>query len=390
MVRRDPGEVHRQASFLELFFDLCFVVAVAAAAARLHHALAEDHLAAGVVSYLLVFFAIWWAWMGFTWFASAYDVDDVPYRISAFVQITGALILAAGVPRAFEQADLRLVFLGYVVMRSGLSVQRLRAARADPPGRTTMVRYASGEVGALPGWAVVVFALPDVFVIPGFVVMAVVELAVPVWAERARPSSWHPHHIAERYGLFTIIVLGESVLAATIAVQTSLDADGQLGDVAPVVAGGLLTMFAMWFIYFAKPAHRFLTSNRVAFLWGYGHYLILASGAAVGAGLALGVDHATGHSALGDTAAAAAVTVPTAVFMGTLWFLHIRPQRVGFIPAMLYLAAAVLVLTSTLTPWPILCAGLVMTATVAVSIVLSHREHLRSSVQTATTAAEGP
>ena len=45
--------------------------------------------------------------------------------------------------------------------------------------------------------------------------LAALELPVPVWAERAAPTPWHPHHIAERYGLLTLIVLGESMLAAT-------------------------------------------------------------------------------------------------------------------------------------------------------------------------------
>ncbi len=69
---------------------------------QLHHAIAEDHVADGVVGYLLVFFAIWWAWMNVTWFASAYDTDDVAYRLLTFVQIAGVLVLAAGVPRAFD------------------------------------------------------------------------------------------------------------------------------------------------------------------------------------------------------------------------------------------------------------------------------------------------
>jgi low temperature requirement protein LtrA len=63
---RDPGEAHRASTSLELLFDLCFVVAVAQAAAQLHHALAEGHLATGLVGYAMVFFAIWWAWMNFT------------------------------------------------------------------------------------------------------------------------------------------------------------------------------------------------------------------------------------------------------------------------------------------------------------------------------------
>ena len=69
----------------------------------LHHGLVEGHVARRRSSaFPLVFFAIWWAWMNFTWFASAYDTDDVPYRIAVFVQMTGVLVLAAGVPRAFE------------------------------------------------------------------------------------------------------------------------------------------------------------------------------------------------------------------------------------------------------------------------------------------------
>jgi low temperature requirement protein LtrA len=48
-----------------------------------------------------VFFGIWWAWMNFSWFASAYDTDDVPYRLAVLVQMTGVLIYAAGIPRVF-------------------------------------------------------------------------------------------------------------------------------------------------------------------------------------------------------------------------------------------------------------------------------------------------
>jgi len=93
---RDPSEAHRVATPLELLFDLCFVVAIAQVAARLHHAIAEDHVGAAIPLFAMTFFAIWWAWMNFTWFASAYDTDDVPYRLLTLLQIVGVLILAAG------------------------------------------------------------------------------------------------------------------------------------------------------------------------------------------------------------------------------------------------------------------------------------------------------
>ena len=144
MRSRSPEEEHRAATPLELFFDLVFVVAVAQAASRLHHGVAEAHVAESIISYMMAFFAIWWAWMNFTWFASAYDTDDVPYRLAVFVQITGALIMAAGVPRAFDEHDFSIATLGYVVMRLALVGQWLRAARSDPPRRATAYRFALG------------------------------------------------------------------------------------------------------------------------------------------------------------------------------------------------------------------------------------------------------
>ena len=96
MVARDPGQVHRASTPLELLFDLCFVVAVSQAAAQLAHGVEDDHMGPALLGYAMVFFGIWWAWMNFTWFASAYDTDDVPYRLLTLVQMAGALVLAAG------------------------------------------------------------------------------------------------------------------------------------------------------------------------------------------------------------------------------------------------------------------------------------------------------
>ena len=141
---RDPDEQHRAATPLELFFDLVIVVAIAVAASSLHHAIAEDHILEAVIGYILTFFAIWWAWMSFTWFAAGYDTDDVPYRIAVFVQMAGAIIIAAGIGRAFDGADWSLVLVGYIVMRIALVFQWLRAARDDPSHRAQNIRWAVG------------------------------------------------------------------------------------------------------------------------------------------------------------------------------------------------------------------------------------------------------
>src|SRR3954447_460562 len=127
MLARATDEDHRVSTPLELLFDLTFVVAVSQAAASLAHGLGEGHTGRALLGYVLVFFAIWWAWMNFTWFASAYDTDDVPYRLLTLLQMAGVLVLAAGIGPASDGYDYRTVTLGYVVMRLAMVAQWLRA-----------------------------------------------------------------------------------------------------------------------------------------------------------------------------------------------------------------------------------------------------------------------
>jgi len=253
MTARSPHEAHRASTPLELLFDLVFVVAIAQVANGLHHAISEAHAAAGLSGYAMVFFAIWWAWMNFTWFASAYDTDDLPYRLAVFVQITGALILAGGVPAMFEARMPNVAVIGgYVVMRLALVVQWLRASVSDPDRRVTARHYAAGIAAVQVAWVALPF-LPWP-VLPKFVVLALVELAVPMWAERNAATSWHPHHIAERYGLLTLIVLGETILSATAAVQSALAGGERLSALVPIIAGGMLIVYSLWWVYFDRPA----------------------------------------------------------------------------------------------------------------------------------------
>jgi low temperature requirement protein LtrA len=371
MLARATDEQHRSATVLELFFDLCFVVAVASAASALHHEVAEGHLGDAVVGYASVFFAIWWAWMNFTWFASAYDTDDVPYRLTTLVQIAGALILAAGVPEAVD-GDFAAITVGYVVMRLAMVTQWLRAAGTDPPHRRGALRYAVGIAILQVFWVLRLF-LPEGLGYAGFLVLVAAELALPVWAERATPTTWHPRHIAERYGLFTLIVLGECVLASTLAIQSALEEDAALADLATTAAGGLLTVFGMWWLYFAKESAQFLTSLRVAIVWGYGHYLVFGTAAAVGAGLAVNVDFLTHHAAVGPRAAAAAFTIPVALFLVAVWALQLRPHHLGRWQSALVPGTALLVLAATLTAEPVLATGLLVAAMIAASLVVLER-----------------
>jgi low temperature requirement protein LtrA len=360
MTARAVDEPHRGSTQLELLFDLTFVVAVAGIVTQLGHGVVEGHVAEVVGPFLQVFFAIWWAWMNFTWFASSYDTDDVPYRLLTLLQMGGVLVLAAGVPSAFGAGDYRAVTLGYLMMRVGLVALWLRAAREDPASTGTALRYAVGisavevlwllrllldELGVLSGTALVVV----------FLGLVAAELAVPAWAERSRSTSWHPHHIAERYALFTIILLGESVLAVSTGIAEVLGA-GLHGSLVAVAGSGLVLLFALWWLYELEPSGDGLTTRRGrSFLWGYGHYGLFAALAALGAGLEVAVRETgahDGHDAVGPLGAGYAVAVPTAVFLALLWVSHAPIVPRSRVRPSVLLGAAALVLLA-----PVAVAG---------------------------------
>jgi low temperature requirement protein LtrA len=372
MTARRTDEANRSSTPLELFFDLCFVTAVAQAASHLRHDLSGGHLGHAVGNYLWVFFAIWWAWGNFTWFASAYDNDDDPYRLLTMVQIAGALTLAAGVPRAFESGDYLVVTLGYVILRLAMVLQWLRAARADPERRTTALRYAVGYAVVQAGWVARLAFDQPVYLYVGLAV-AVGELLVPIWAERARVTTFHPEHITERFGLFTMIVLGEAVLAATIAVQTAADSPGGTDvDLLVLAASGLLLVLSLWWLYFDRTTQRMLGSMRTAIIWGYGHYLVFASTAAIGSGLAVDVDALNGHAQVTHLQQALAVGLPLAVWIATVRWLRVGPPLRG--PAVAASpVAAILVLAAAWTPAAVPLMAVTTTALATVTTWAARR-----------------
>ena len=258
---RDPEEEHRAATPLELFFDLAFVVSVAAAAHALHHDLAHGHVASGLLGYAVVFFGIWWAWVNYTWFASAYDTGDVLFRLSTFVIMAGVLILAAGIPAAQgKEHDFRTLVVGYVVMRLAMVPLWLRAARDDHDRATTARTYAVLLLVVQALWVIRTWVFPEgAFGWVLFGVLVLGELGTPFVAEKLgsrgtdhqTASPWHRHHVAERYELLTIIVLGEVLLATTQAISGTLEGHGLNPDLVLLIIGGLLIVFSQWWFYFS-------------------------------------------------------------------------------------------------------------------------------------------
>jgi len=356
MVARDPDEHHRAATPLELLFDLASVIAIAAAAAGLHHAIADAHAWDGIVRFVLAFFAIWWAWMNYTWFASAYDNEDPLFRILSMVIIGGAVTMAAGVGPVFESLDLTVIVIGYVIMRAPLVLLWLRAARADTARRATAMRYAVGVAMAQIFWVALLWlpqlAPPVFFALFGLGVL--LELIVPAIAERASNTPWHRHHIIERYGLLTIIVLGEVLLATYMALQGAFDV-GIAWPLVNIAAASLVIMAAMWWLYFCDEDHLEGTQLGKALAWGYGHFIVFGAAAAVGAGFAVMVDVATDHAEIGMDTALLSVGIPLALYVFGIWLTRDRQLMPG-LSHLVLLAFAGLILLATfldLGLWPL-------------------------------------
>jgi low temperature requirement protein LtrA len=329
---RDPEEHHRVATPLELLFDLVSVIAIASAAAGLHHAIAENHAGDGVITFLIAFFAIWWAWMNFTWFSSAYDNDDLFYRLLTMVLMAGSLTMAAGIQFLFTATpDLTMVIFGYVVMRIAMVVLWLRAAYHDPVGRRTNVVYALGIFLVQIYWVIYLMtqSVSTGLGLALWVLGALLELAVPAIAEPLSGNTpWHRHHIMERYGLLNIIVLGETLLAGSIALRQFAGEFNLM--LVHTALSALVIVFALWWAYFARQEH--LGSHRLsrALQWGYGHFFIFASGAAVGAGFAALVDIITHHAEVPLIVGDYAVAIPVAIYFASLWLVRDRFACTGF------------------------------------------------------------
>ncbi|HWV49929.1 MAG TPA: low temperature requirement protein A [Microbacterium sp.] len=364
---RDAHEPHRTASTLELFFDLVFVVAISVASAQLHHALSAGDFVHGVTSFAMVFFAIWWAWMNFTWFATSFATDDWLYRVLTFVQMGGVLILAAGVPAAFEHGDFLIPVVGYIVMRIAMIAQWLRASRVDEPLRSVTRRYAAGIAVVQLLWVGFLF-VPAPLQIAAFVLFALIEMAVPVFAERRHQTPWHPHHITERYGLFTLIVLGESLLASANAIVDALSEVDSLGPLISIAALTLIVTAGLWWIYFWPPHHRAITSFRRSLRYGYTHYFVFAAAAAFSAGIEVEIDVLTHHSELSNAAASFTVTVPIAVFLLGIWWIAIR-ENADRVVNIVVPVGALLVLLDPVLPIPVALTAVILIGIVAVLVI---------------------
>jgi low temperature requirement protein LtrA len=277
-----PPLVHgRKATWFELFFDLVFVVAVAQlTGAYAHH---FDWSGAAGAAFLLL--AMWWCWLGHTFYATRFDQERRDQRILGLAQILAVTAIGYGVADAF--GDRGLAFAG------GMAAFKLLLALAylrewHWPGARGLIR----AYGGLYGVQAVIWAASAALEPGGrlscWAMALLLDLASPWWVARFTTRvSPHPEHLPERFGLFTIILLGEGMASVVHALDHGKEL--HLHAAAAALVGAALTFLA-WVGYFEiTRAQRELViahgnGGRDLRLWAYGHVPIYVGVVSLAAG----------------------------------------------------------------------------------------------------------
>ena len=271
----ENADEERRATWLELFYDLVFVAAIAQVAHYL-----EAHITlAGFFSYVLLFIPIWWSWVGATFYATRFDTDDLGYRLLTLLQMVAIAVLAVNVHDGLGESSVGFA-LSYIAVRVILIFQYLVAGYFVPAARGLVRWYAIGFSIAAVIWLGSIF-VPYPWRFALWVSAFIVDFGTPLTAGKLVakiPPSFS--HVPERLGLFTIIVLGEAVISVVRGVS-----ELEWGILSAVVALlGMLIAFSLWWIYFDSVDGTPLQAMRVGNMgkgltWLYSH-LPLAIGIA--------------------------------------------------------------------------------------------------------------
>lgn len=271
----EPGATARRATWLELFYDLGYVVAVAALAERLSGRLDP----VGALAFAALFVPVWWSWAAVMFYNDRFDTDDLWHRAATLLQMLGAALLAVNVHSAFVGIGFPLA---YALVRAILVVKYVRVARHAPTARPLAKRYAVGFGLAAALWAAsILVPAPARFAV--WVAAMAIDLGTPLTAraEQSRlPVS--ESHLPERIGLFTIIVLGESVAAVVRGAGEAMSWPAALA----AGAMGLALAFGLWWIYFENLDARVVRRSRAAGqAWLFAHLPLCMGLAMTGVGV---------------------------------------------------------------------------------------------------------
>jgi len=290
-LRTAAEEGDRSATWLELFYDLVFVVAVAVLVERLVH----DITGAGVASFFGYFALLWWLWASHTYYADRYDTDDLVYRLLAAGQMVAIVILAASLS-GDAAGSTRAFALAYAASRVLLLVMYLRAYRHVTETRALVKGYLTGFGVAAVVWSVSAL-VPDEMRIVLWAVALSIDLATP-WVMRTEQARvpLDVSHLPERFGLFTILVLGESM--AAIVAGLGHISWAFVPTLTAALSVGIVT--ALWWLYFDNASGSVVRRDAAVRRtwrptgWIYTHLILAAALASSAVGLERAVSEA-GH-----------------------------------------------------------------------------------------------
>ncbi len=287
MTERDKNgnNTNRHATWLELFYDLVFVVVIF----QLAHNLEEDFSLYGFLGFIALFVPVWWSWTGAAFYATRFDTDDLVHRILILLQMVGAAALAVNVPDGLGN-DSAGFALSYAAIRIILVIEYVRTGISKSFSSATPLiqRYSIGFLCAAIVWIISAF-IPPPFRFVLWAIGLVIDFATPITAGRLH-SQFAPHvsHLPERMGLFIIIVLGESVLEVVAGVQKW----GEFDIYSMSILGlGLSIPFSLWWLYFdnvdGAPIRALREKGRIGIysLWLIGHFPLVVAITSVGVGL---------------------------------------------------------------------------------------------------------
>src|SRR5829696_1218938 len=276
----------RHATWLELFYDLVFIVTIS----QLSHYLFHDVSLSNFFGFLFLFIPVWWSWIGTTFFATRFYSDDLGHRLLLLLQMGGAVAMAVNISGAFNN-NFSGFALSYAFMRLILVIEYVRVFRtikSSDSANPLVKRYIIGFSIAAIIWLISAFVPFTEIRFVLWTIGLTIDFATPISTSKLT-SKFAPHisHLPERMGLFTLIVLGESIVGIVNGMTE------QIWDVYSVIEAslGLCISFSLWWLYFDStgrlPIQILREKGRISLylIWLYTHFPLVVAITAVGVGI---------------------------------------------------------------------------------------------------------
>lgn len=267
----------RRVTWLELFYDLVYVATLI----QLGNVFGENLTLTGSLEFLLIFAALWWAWTGFTFYINRFIVDDLWHRALIYLQIVAVAFLGISVEGAFGELTAQFSIF-YILVRIVLVVLYWRSMKQAPKAIPLINRYIASYLIGIVFWAASAFLPQYSLALRGLAIL--MEVGVIFWPGTRSLQSLlppDPPHMRERYGIFVIIVLGESFI------KTITAASGLVVNLEVILFSlmGIFVVFAMWWLYFGEFEELHLRPNHFApYIWIYSHLPLSVALTAFGVG----------------------------------------------------------------------------------------------------------